>query len=480
MQDIGRSYRDWVSQRHIDGFTTQIVDDDHVRAEGANAYAEVNFYEMGEDPEIVELRIEDTRNGETTFFLHFELEEEARAQDLFNEMAEALEATSQQETVHVLLCCTTGMTTSMFAARMNEVAKLISLDYDFAALPLEQALEQGVKYAAVLLAPQVGHRRTEVVTACPNAVVLSVPAKIFASYDAGAAVRLVMDALASTEAPAEHGKLRLKRDFDLSGKRIMLVSVINGTEPRCGCRLTSIGYRLLDNGEVTLEGEAQKRSFSYRDVEDVLSAAALMGADVCSLDAIAVSVPGTVNEGAVSMAALDLSDYPLEEHIRERYDIPVIIENNARAAAIGCYVCQDRFDTVTFHTQRTGAWVGGQGCVVDGKALRGKGAQSGELAPIARRLYSRPDATDAAWSPEGMCSLVADYLVANVCMLAPQAVYVACELVPDMDALREELAKDLPEQAIPELFAVDDYRERSYLGVLALSLQQLDEDKASK
>lgn len=79
-----------------------------------------------------------------------------------------------------------------------------------------------------------------------------------------------------------------------------------------------------------------------------------------------------------------------------------------------------------------------------------------------------------AWSPEGMRRIVADYLVDNVCMLAPQAVYVACELVDDMDALRGELAADLPERAIPELVAVDDYRERSYLGVLALGMQEIE------
>lgn len=280
MESIGRTFRDWVAARTIASYATRLVDDDHIRIEGEAAFAEVNFYDMGEGPEIVELRIEETRSGETTFFLHFELEDETRAQGLFSEMTDALAEAGSQQTVHVLLCCTTGMTTTMFAAKMNEVAKLITLDYDFSALPLEQALSEGVHYAAVLLAPQVGHRRAEVATACPDAAVISVPAKIFASYDAGAAVRLVMDALASTEAPAERGGLRPARDLDLAGKRIMLVSVINGTEPRCGTRSTSIGYRLLENGTVTLEGEAHKRSFDYRDVEDVLSAAALMGADV--------------------------------------------------------------------------------------------------------------------------------------------------------------------------------------------------------
>lgn len=474
MELIGESFRNWILQQEVKGFVAAATDDDHIRFEGESALAEVNFYAMDDAPEIVELRIEETRTGETTFFLHFELEEETRARQLALEMLDALADQGSGQAMRVLLTCTTGMTTSMFAAKMNEVAKLLSVGYEFSALPIGQAVAEASAYAAVLLAPQVGHRRSEVADAASGAPVIPLPARLFASYDAGAAVRLVVDALSGDSSKADHELLRPKRDLKLAGRSVMLLSVINGTEPRCGARSTSIGYRVLKDGEIVLEGEAQKRDFGYRDVEDVLAAAALLGADVHALDAIAVSVPGTVIDGVVSMPNNGLDDYDLQGHIAERYGVPVVVENNARAAAIGCYVSQDRYDSVAFHTQRTGAWVGGQGNVVHGRALRGLASQSGELVPIARRRYDRDEAAEMAWSPEGMRRIVADYLVDNVCMLAPQAVYVACELVDDMDALRGELAADLPERAIPELVAVDDYRERSYLGVLALGMQEIE------
>lgn len=60
-----------------------------------------------------------------------------------------------------------------------------------------------------------------------------------------------------------------------------------------------------------------------------------------------------------------------------------------------------------------------------------------------------------------------------MCALTPDAAYIVCDLVPDMNLLHDEMAKVLSERCIPDLLVVHDYRERSYLGILALALQEL-------
>ena len=61
-------------------------------------------------------------------------------------------------------------------------------------------------------------------------------------------------------------------------------------------------------------------------------------------------------------------------------------------------------------------------------------------------------------------------------LVAPDAIYVAVDLLDDMDALRDEMLAYFggsTEQYIPDLVRVSDYRERIALGELALCLQKL-------
>ena len=473
MTELKKSFASWLCEQRIKGFALRREDEDHISIVGNKMHAAVNFYDLGADlPPIVELQA--TKDGceDALFFLHFELEDLVRAKELFGEMAEVLEDAATDSVTHILLCCTTGLTTTMFANKMNAVAKTLSIAYDFAALPLEEALRTGDDYAAVLLAPQVGHRRNEVDEALGKAVVIPVPAKIFGAYDAGAAVRLVMDALQEAEASAERrDETRIARKLD-TGKRLLIITAIHGINPKSQRTATRIAWKVYDKAELVMEGKVQKRGFEYRDVIDVVASLSLLGCNMSALDAIGIAVPGSVVSGVASMRSRSIEPFDIKGCIQKRWEIPVTVENNSRAAAVGCYVSQDKYDTLVFHGQRTGMPAGGEGIIVGGHALRGRAAWAGEVTPLAEVLSHSADPGELAWSPEGMCELVASHLVAASCLVAPEAAFVACDLIPDMDMLHDELAKRLPKDAIPDLIAVDDYRRMTELGVAALCLQE--------
>lgn len=471
--DLKESFARWICDQRIKGFAIRREDEDHISIAGNEIRAAVNFYDLGEDlPPIVELQAMKEGCEDALFFLHFELEDLTRAKELFGEMAEALAEASAHSVTHILLCCTTGLTTTMFANKMNAVAKTLSLAYDFAALPLEEALRTGDDYAAVLLAPQVGHRRNEVDEALREAVVIPVPAKIFGAYDAGAAVRLVMDALQEAETSAQRrDETRIARKLDTS-KCVLIITAIHGINPKSQRMATRIAWKVFDKTGLVMEGKVQKRGFEYRDIVDVVASLSLLGCDMNKIDAMGIAVPGSVVNGVASMRSRCIEPFDLKSAIRQRWDVPVTVENNSRAAAVGCYVSQDRYDTLVFHGQRTGHPVGGEGVIVGGHALRGRAAWSGELSPLAEVLSYSNDPRGLAWTPEGMCELVASHLVAASCLVAPEAAFVACDLIPDMGMLRDELAKHLPEDSIPDLIAVDDYRRMTELGVAALCLQE--------
>lgn len=194
-----RQYRAWILGQSFKGCTIGKTDDMHLTLTGSAARGEVNFYDMGDGSEIVEMRIFRTGDGEQVFFLHFMMDDEARARELFEEMAEAFVELGTHKVRRVLLCCTCGITTSMFASRMNEVAKALALDYLFEAKPLDHALANGGDYVAVLMAPQVSYLRQKVIDAFPDTFVIELPGKVYGSYDAAAAVRLVSGAIDQDE-----------------------------------------------------------------------------------------------------------------------------------------------------------------------------------------------------------------------------------------------------------------------------------------
>ncbi len=475
MNQLGRAFRDYVLNQQIPDCSIKRIDDEHIKLSTPAATGEVNFYAFDDAPEIVELRIMDADGtGEPTFFLHFELDDEERAKELFCEMRDELVQHDRYEPKRVLLCCTAGMTTSMFAGKLVEAANVLSLDYTFEAMPLAEARASGGDWDVVLLAPQVGYQRNAVAEAFPYAVVVPIPPKVFATLDAGAALKMVMHLLAdNTVLPsADRTNLKLVRDMKNS-YRIMVITMIKRPQN------TWLGWRIYNHGEIADYGHVSKVSAGYRDIEDLFATLHVRGWNVRDLDAVGIAVPGVVNRGTVSDVDPHYTDYELGRVLSERYGTKVFVDNNANAAAVGCYVSQDAYDSVVLHTQQTGYPVGGQGLVVDGHLLKGRKNFAGELGPLFGAIHNKEHiqgSEELAWTTSGMTQLVAPMLASDVALVAPDAIFVAVDLIDDMTALRTAMLPYFPglEEYLPDLIRVTDYRERIALGELALCLQKLN------
>ena len=481
MDAVGKTFRTYVRTQEIAGVELAQADADNFTLSTADALARVSFWSFSDGPEIVELAIEDRdREGDPTFFLHFELMDEARAEELFQEMVTELLKSDLYDPYRVLLCCTAGMTTGMLAERLTEAAQTLSLDYVFCALPLEEAIAADAAWDAVLLAPQVGYRRREVQRAFPDAACVEVPARLFASLDAGGVLKLVMHVLSDhTVFPESDGhSLRDVRGI-VNDKRVMIIIMIHRR------RSSWTGWRIYDRGRVVDYGHIVRPRLDLRDVEDLVATISVEGVDVCDLDAIGIAVPGVVDRG-IAASGFGEGDYELGRRLEERYGTRVFVDNNANAAAVGCYVSQQDYDSVVLHTQQTGHVVGGHGIVVDGHLVKGRGNFAGELAPLASAALGDVDAEalrELAWSPEGMRSLVVPMLCADMSLVAPDAIYVAVDLLDDMDVLREDLARHLhgfSDHFLPDLVRVTDYRGLIALGELVLVLQKLNQPRASR
>lgn len=482
MTSLANDFRFWILSRAallshaVPGCTVESPDDEHVRIVTEKATANVNFYELDPSaPEIVELNIipaDDPDNP--TFFLHFEMDDLEHAQQLFDELTETLSQLTAKKTTRILLSCTSGLTTSFFAKRLAEVAATLSLDYEFEAKPIVQALDAAGEYEAVMLAPQVHMRRDEMVARHPDLVVFEIPGAVFGSYDAGTALRMLLNAMSENALAArlEQADTRIVRKLD-NDKRILVISAVFGTHD------SLYSYRVYDQGEVVLDGCVGKPGRSYCDVKDVLATVRLQGVDPSGLDAIGLALPGVVDGSIVHMVSMDLG-MPDFARLSEALGVPIFVENNANAAAVGCYVSQDRYENIALHRQPTGYCVGGQGLIVDGRLVRGNHGLAGEQGYLVARLGLMDRLSKKGWTTEGALDLVSAYLMCCITVAAPEAIYVAVDLLPDMDELAAELARWLPEGTVPKLVRVCDYHERVLVGEYALCVNALRRAEAGE
>ncbi|MDI9589558.1 MAG: ROK family protein [Acidobacteriota bacterium] len=462
-------FRRWIMAQVVAGYQTAETHDGHVRLEGEAHVGEVNFYDLGGgSPEVVEMRITRRSDDQHVFFLHFMMDDLMRAQELFGEMADALHERASDHRTRVLLSCTCGITTTMFASKMGELSETLGLGYEVQAKPLDGALRASDAFDVVMLAPQVAHERNRMAEAHPHAVVFEIPARIFGSYDAAGAVRLLANALDGHNR-AEGGSAdptELPSDLVWPG-RIMVVAAV------LGARQSSFEYRVFDNGETVLQGRSTKRSFDFRDIEDLLAGVRLQGVDVGRLDAIGIAVPGIIDEDAVSLLMSGVFDYDLGGHVQQAYGVPVFLDNDANAAAVGCYSTQRRYGSISYHRESFGHGGGGQGVVIDGRLHRGRKNFVGELNHLTDVIKVSGRPADLAWTEDGMYELVSRWVLINVVQNAPDAIYVDAWPVTDMERLRGELTPFVDERYLPDLLPAPDFTECTLLGELALCIQRL-------
>lgn len=90
----------------------------------------------------------------------------------------------------------------------------------------------------------------------------------------------------------------------------------------------TLSYRVLDQGEVVLSGMLVRRGLTVDTLKDLAATLRVEG-----------------------------------------WKTQVYVDYNACAAAVGCYVTQDKYDDVVFHAQAIGVADGEQGYVVAGEPL---------------------------------------------------------------------------------------------------------------
>lgn len=454
-------YREWVMDQ-IHDFRKSVDNNGNISFSNEKAKAFVNFY----DHDIIELSITNSRE-ENCFYLHFQLNEPGHAMDLTREMLHTFEDVSRKTTLRVLLTCSSALTTSFFAQRLNEACSLLNMDYSFGAVSVDHIYDKGFDADVILLAPQISFQYPKLAEIFHDKLVLKIPPAVFAQYDSGRLLELIRKEYAKKideGVPEENTPLRSIYENE---HRILTIAVINHLDG------TRFGYRIYDHGKKTLDKEVIKPHSDEEDLYDLLD---YVMARHKNIDYIGISLPGVTHNGSVDIPRLHAMNQPLASNIYKRYHVKTILLNDVNAMALGYHAMHEDTDNMVFYFMPRGMSEGGAGVILDGKLHRGYRHSAGEIWHMTD--YALKDTGHLVHTPEGSLQVLTAALLAYISTIAPEKIVYYAEMNPDPEEVRKELSKYIDDAYIPELIHVNRLKRYQLPGTMirCLEVMKFDEE----
>lgn len=453
------AFRNWIFSQDRDAYQIRSEEPELIEIITNRAKAEIRFYEMN----VVEFRILENDKEDPSFYLHFQLNDMDHAKGLFDEMIDSLLAIEKNVQVKILLCCTSALTTSYFAEKLNEAAQMLSLHYVFKAVSYDHVYEEGLYYDMILLAPQIAFQLKAVHNAMSEIPIMAIPAHIFGAYDAGAMIELIKEKLAEQK-PARTKTEIVAEKFDNTAK-ILCIGVFNSSR-----RIRTI-YRYYRNGEIADQGEVIKKNIQLKDIEDIIAA---MTAIHPEIECIGLTMPGTAVKGRLYLPESGFNDENIAQEIYQKYGIFCVLSNDCNQVAEGINAMEEKYDNLIFYFQPYGSPIGGAGIVVNGNLVKGRNNAAGEIRSMQESQKHSADLTKLCRTAEGTYEIVISTCASLISVLAPDALLIHSAMTPDIEHIRQEVARVIPAHNMPEFIYVNDMREYMMVGTLLKSLKWLE------
>ena len=426
-------YKAWIKEQVQSPFSYQ-ESSDRIDIDAGYAKASIVFHEQ----DIIELMILNSADGEISFYLHFQLKDENHAKNLFQELLDTLKNLKNKQKCNVLLSCSSALTTSFFAQELNKAAETLKLDYVFSAVSFSHLYEKGFDYDVILLAPQIHYEYDKVREIFQDQIVLKIPAAVFAQYNTGGIIELIMSERTKAVMKQKEPKPDPIDPFE-NNYRILTLGMINHKD------MIRFGYRIYDHGKRTLDKEVIKQTFALQDLEDLMD---YIVARHKNIDAISIAVPGITYHGVLNLIGYGFINTELGKSLTDKYGIPVILINDVNAIALGYHAMYKEEKNMIFYFQPKGV-LPGAGIIIDDKLYTGRLHAAGEIGFLVKQIVDQ--AVEKSLTPEGAMEVVTKGLLAFITTMAPEKIILYSELTPNVDEIQEELAKALQKEFLPEI-----------------------------
>ena len=403
--------------------------------------------------DIIELSITDKETHCIEFYLHFQMKTLKHAIALYQEMLESMQLCSDKPQVKILLCCSGGLTTSFFALKMNEAYQVLEMNVEVSAIGYTKLYEVGQDYDVILLAPQISYLHAKVKNIFKDKVVLKIPPQVFAKYDVSKMISLIEEKNKEKKALEKIKIPSLKLDI-YHHKQILSVSIYktNGK--------VIISYRLFDQRHVPiLEQEIIKKKLNIQDIYDVLDTLFLKYPHI---DIVGISLSTFLYQGCMAFPIIEgIENNDIYSVLSTKYSQQIFITNDANNAAIGYYATQDQYRSLVYIFQPIGERAG-SGIIIDGQLIKGYQNFAGEIKYLP--LEFSDDPYQLSKTPEGTIELACQNIISIMCMLAPEVIVIYSDLIVDIEDVKKEVKKRVPEECMPQLIKADMLNEYILLG----------------
>lgn len=458
-------FKEWILLQPHDDYKILLdpKNDNIILIQTEYSQSQITFNNMS----IIELNVVNTFTNEIDFYLHFQMKTMKHAVELFNEMLDCIKKLVKKPTIRILLSCSGGLTTSFFALKMNEASELLSLNYEVSAIGYNELFNKGNEYDVILLAPQISYMHAKVQQILKEQVVIKIPPQVFAKYDVAKVISLIQEAMENHQAVDEEVSmfhpLPLKEAVSHISQPILTLSVFRNSSR------VHIAYRLyLPHHQISLDNEIIKSTMDVQDIYDVIDTVLVQ---YPQLKTIGISIPGIINDGWVASAHVNgLEDLNLLEILNQRYHQHFIICNDVNTAAVGYYASQNKYSSLTVLFQPT-SFYAGAGTIINGQLITGKSHLAGEVQYLPMNLSDSQLVLNK--TPEGALELVSKTILSIISVINPDIFVLFCTVIPDIEELKKEIAKYIPQEYLPEIIKQDDLKEYTLLGQLILCIQSL-------
>lgn len=466
-QVLVEQYRKWILQHNNNRYQVSENADGTIEIQTDNYLASIFFY----PEEIIELRIESIREGKTEFFLHFQMTEITHAKTLFEELEKTLLTLDDAHPLKILLCCTSGLTTSYFANELNHAANAMRFKMHFHAKPIRDVYVQGFGYDAVLLAPQVSYERESLQQALAGATVMNIPPKIFAQYDCGNLIDLVRNELWEEKQQRTPNIERTKRFFE-TNEKILCVAVINSED------VIRLDYRYYDRGDVTFSGNIVQDSLDFNDLEKLIGDVIK---DHSEISAIGLSLPGIIEDDQIMIPArIHLAGADIIGKLKEKFKRRVYAFNDVNMISTGVYWLEDRYRTLITYFLPDHSIEGGAGIVVNGHLVRGEHSLAGEVLYLVKLLQLSDKPEVLRESEDGLHELIAKTIIPMIVTVGPEAVYIVNNDIKEIVGLRQKICEYIPEKFCPDIIRLENMENYMMVGLFLRCVWAINNENYQK
>lgn len=234
-----------------------------------------------------------------------------------------------------------------------------------------------------------------------------------------------------------------------------------------------IGYRLFGrDNEILEDGEIIKTYLTVDDICDVIDTMMLKHKHI---DAIAIATPGIINNGIVDTMKIEgmVDGTDIKDALNKHYRQKIILCNDVNSVAVGYHACQNNYHNISVIFQPVGTNAG-IGNIINDQLHVGNNSLSGEVQFMPLKLSkSRFELNKTA---EGTIELLTQEVLLCIVTVAPELI-VICNVLFDLDELKDELLKYLPKDYCPKITKIDYLQDYSFIGSFILAIRECGDDK---